>query len=655
MLPAVLGDEDDSYGSYLRWKIGRKGVDFDGQHSQWEEGDVRGEGDQAPSNATVQLPVIFCPSPETQEELQMKDFSGQAAAIASDERTGNPKVPILDIPHMESVRLRTGSLRTKRSKILDEYSTLSSNDVTPRLRLRRESTMALQAKFPPPENDGIRKRVGTMSERWLLSRLVLIMLLPLAGLIAISTITLISNVDRLNSANSVKQNVLHYSPMDVFLHESQKERGRTGVFTESNGTLFKEILVNQRTLLDAARERLEVEINRSADLRERSVNLTSLMAQIEEHRSAVDQFSLPQGEAVDFYTRMNTELIQIMSNIASETSHPALSDRLVAYIFFVKNKEAAGLERGIGGETLARGSFSSRDRFLKFASLVAEQALLYGDLFTVFSPASQVIMVNDLVRETNVTQFTNQFRATLLSNDPVQIGAAPATIPILWFENMTILINALYAGEIEMLVELTDAASGVRNSAIVLLVVVAILLAVTVLSTMFLLFWITHTLHSRSMMEVALARFLPTEFLNLLGIKNITEISLGTSKHLNLAIVFLDVRDFTNLSEAMSMDEVYTWLISLTAVLSPIVRHNGGWIDKFSGDGILAIFESPTAALVASIQMVTAVRALNDVPEVRNGSVSAFDVGIGAHWGPVILGTVGDAHRQDGTIISVNN
>ncbi len=146
-------------------------------------------------------------------------------------------------------------------------------------------------------------------------------------------------------------------------------------------------------------------------------------------------------------------------------------------------------------------------------------------------------------------------------------------------------------------------------------------------------------------------RFVPQEFLKLLGREDVLDIKLGDSVEMEVTILFSDIRNFTMLSEKMAPRENFLFLNSYLERISPCIRRNGGFIDKYIGDGIMAIFpRSPKDAILASIAMIQELRIYNG----HRASVgySPVAIGIGLNTGKVILGTIGNPEQMNGTVIS---
>ncbi len=107
------------------------------------------------------------------------------------------------------------------------------------------------------------------------------------------------------------------------------------------------------------------------------------------------------------------------------------------------------------------------------------------------------------------------------------------------------------------------------------------------------------------------SKFVPIQFLDLLGKKSATDISLGECKLQEMTILFADIRDFTSLSESMSPEENFRFINSYLKRMSPVIERNNGFIDKFIGDAIMAIFHFPEEALNAAISMHSELNTLN--------------------------------------------
>jgi PAS domain S-box-containing protein len=91
-------------------------------------------------------------------------------------------------------------------------------------------------------------------------------------------------------------------------------------------------------------------------------------------------------------------------------------------------------------------------------------------------------------------------------------------------------------------------------------------------------------------LNVALRRFVPHEFLHFLGKESIVDVQLGDQVQRNMTILTADIRSFSTLSEKMSPQENFNFLNTYLSRVSPIIRQNDGFIDKYIGDAVMALF-----------------------------------------------------------------
>lgn len=154
----------------------------------------------------------------------------------------------------------------------------------------------------------------------------------------------------------------------------------------------------------------------------------------------------------------------------------------------------------------------------------------------------------------------------------------------------------------------------------------------------------------RSMAD-AFARFVPKQFLTHLGKEHIEDVALGDAVERKMAVLFSDIRSFTKLSETMSPRENFAFLNSYLKRVGPIVRRHNGFIDKYIGDAVMALFpEKADDALRAAIDMQAELREFNHHRLKKN--YEPVKIGVGLHSGTLYLGTIGEAERMDSTVIS---
>jgi adenylate cyclase len=115
------------------------------------------------------------------------------------------------------------------------------------------------------------------------------------------------------------------------------------------------------------------------------------------------------------------------------------------------------------------------------------------------------------------------------------------------------------------------------------------------------------------------------------------------------SMLFLDVRDFTTMSERANAREIVGKLNELYDLCVPVVTRRGGHANKFIGDGMLAVFGAPERHPDHADRAVAAAIEITERVQERFGS--DLRVGIGVNSGRVLVGTVGGGGRLDFTVI----
>jgi len=149
----------------------------------------------------------------------------------------------------------------------------------------------------------------------------------------------------------------------------------------------------------------------------------------------------------------------------------------------------------------------------------------------------------------------------------------------------------------------------------------------------------------------AYQRFVPKQLLTNLNKDSILDVQLGDQVQKEMSILFSDIRSFTSLSESMSPEENFRFVNKYLSKMGPIVRDNHGYIDKYIGDSIMALFDrSPEDAVNTSVKMLDALREYNK-ERTQEGN-NPILIGIGVNTGKMMLGTLGESDRMEGSVIS---
>ncbi len=146
-------------------------------------------------------------------------------------------------------------------------------------------------------------------------------------------------------------------------------------------------------------------------------------------------------------------------------------------------------------------------------------------------------------------------------------------------------------------------------------------------------------------------RFVPHNFLKFLEKESIIDVELGDQVQQEMTILFSDIRSFTTLSEEMSPQETFNFINSYLSRVSPLIREHNGFIDKYIGDAIMALFpESADDAVQAALAMQKEVTLYNEYQQQQG--YPPISIGIGLHTGNLILGTIGESERMETTVIA---
>ena len=151
-----------------------------------------------------------------------------------------------------------------------------------------------------------------------------------------------------------------------------------------------------------------------------------------------------------------------------------------------------------------------------------------------------------------------------------------------------------------------------------------------------------------------LSRYLPPQLTDRLA--RIDQERLLSGALQEAAVLFVDIRGFTAMAEGMDPETLRRVLTDYRRIVSAQVHDHGGIVDKFVGDSVMAVFGAPDPrggdaanALACATAIVEAIADWN--VERRKADRHEIAVGVGAHWGRVFCGAVGDRDRLEFTVL----
>ncbi len=241
-------------------------------------------------------------------------------------------------------------------------------------------------------------------------KILLLLIFPILGLtfFAVNSVTDKSTiVSEMGSVQVLAQLAVKVSAL---VHETQKERGATAGFLGSKGKKFVTELPAQRNNTDIKRDELNnfmQTFERDNYSKEFNNQLNSVLAKLEKIqgiRSGVSSMTISAVNAIGYYTGINGDFINVISQMTGLSNSGEVTRLIAAYTNFLLGKERAGIERAVMSNTFARNSFGP-GMFKKFGVLVAEQDT-YARVFksSASKEASQIFeqkMSSSVIDEVN--------------------------------------------------------------------------------------------------------------------------------------------------------------------------------------------------------------------------------------------------------------
>ena len=161
---------------------------------------------------------------------------------------------------------------------------------------------------------------------------------------------------------------------------------------------------------------------------------------------------------------------------------------------------------------------------------------------------------------------------------------------------------------------------------------------------------------AESKLRLAFSKFVPEQVINdILVSQNVQEQEHNEKRR--IAILICDIRNFTTISEINQPEDVVNFLNNYFTHMVDIVKRHGGTVDKFIGDAIMVLFGAPISyvdnarrAVSAAIEMYSHLDNI-DCSQLKFPEGIRLDIGIGIHYGEVIVGNIGSKDKTNYTVI----
>ncbi|MBB1363567.1 MULTISPECIES: methyl-accepting chemotaxis protein [unclassified Shewanella] len=224
------------------------------------------------------------------------------------------------------------------------------------------------------------------------------------------------------------------------VHELQKERGMSAGFLGSKGQAFKDNLVTQRAQTDIQIQRFNLVAQQDdfpQQLQSTYNEVASAFNQLSQMRNNVTALNISVAEQVSYYTRINTLLLSMVDNAASQSVDSQIGITLKAFAAFLQLKERAGIERAVLSTTFGRSEFPP-GLYRKFVTLVAEQQTYAERFIAAASPEN--IRIFKQAQQDSAMANVSQLREIAFAQDS---AAMAQQSPEDWFKIATVRIELL--------------------------------------------------------------------------------------------------------------------------------------------------------------------------------------------------------------------
>lgn len=232
-------------------------------------------------------------------------------------------------------------------------------------------------------------------------KLVLLLIIPIAGLIYFSAGGTLGKLRVLKEANTTKSISQTAITISSLVHELQLERGMSSLYLGSKGAKFSKELQAQTLETDkriAGLRKFSESKGPDSYGGEFRASLTSALKDIDmlrEKRNAVSSFNMSVDKEVEYYSNLNASLIDLISMLSLLSTNSTITNHTLAYINILQKQEKAGLERAILSNTFAGDRFTP-GMFNKLVSVLAAQETYTKTFLSLVSPEQRSFYKNKM-------------------------------------------------------------------------------------------------------------------------------------------------------------------------------------------------------------------------------------------------------------------
>jgi len=288
------------------------------------------------------------------------------------------------------------------------------------------------------------RKINTNSNtRSNLVKLTTLFMIPLIVFIYMSSIQITKLSNQAQQLTKLKQLTLLAISLSSLLHELQKERGYTSVYLTGNEQDFLNQLIKQQQLTDSKQEILFTEIDRRIHKVDQvnfneSLNIfKQQLLEIRHYRHKVISGAIDSLAAIEFYSELNKNLLNIIADIVKLTVKTELTQAFFSYISFLNAKEMTGIERATLGVVFSNNEFSPANHHKQIELATAQSLYQKEFLLLASGPIKQSFI--DLQSNSSFRQVKKLHNIAQLQS----INKATKVDVKLWFNIISQKINLL--------------------------------------------------------------------------------------------------------------------------------------------------------------------------------------------------------------------
>ncbi len=274
------------------------------------------------------------------------------------------------------------------------------------------------------------------------AKLIILSLIPILVLGYMTIDETINGYNNKQKLENTTKLVVLSKKISLMIHETQKERGASAGYIGSHGVKFKDILPKQIKLTNKRVDEFKsfvqtINLNSFPSVKQDIDKTMQFLSQLDEKRTKITNLSLPLKDTVSYYTKMNTSMLNIVSEIAKSSPANKVTKELVAYVSFLKAKERAGIERAVLSSVFAENKFPS-GYFAKFIDLVAQQNA-YIDGFLSMANPNLIKLYKEKMNNPAVKEVNKLRQIAIDKANEGNFGVDS----VYWFKTITKKINIL--------------------------------------------------------------------------------------------------------------------------------------------------------------------------------------------------------------------